>query len=252
MPRFRCPGEPPNVSRSSSRPSCPGGAQPIPMGGPTMGAARFDIRGFFPGFGPGGGGGAPVPTLPGPGWPPGTPAGGTSPLSAGEIGTTLAGAGACDFLPEGFWRRLCEGGVDLLPGGNGNGTTMGQEAQPCPSGTFKVGDRCVAPGDAPPGGDPFTFPAGMQAVAGSFGMPAVTPRIEQRTHRTCPKGMVLGDDDLCYPRAILSRRSKFRKWRQPPRPPVSAADAKALRKVDRIRDKLRDLGKKADLKVTKR
>lgn len=200
------------------------------------------------------GGFEPAPSIGGPA-PPGY--GPQGRLDVGGAADAFAGAGGCDYLPEGFWRDFCKGVATYVGGGNGAGGRSQQQAGggtsiPCAEGRIKVGNKCVAPGDAFPGGDPFITEAGMQAVQGSFGMPAITPTIETRTHRTCPSGMVLGKDDLCYPRAILNRRSRFRKWRQPTRPPVSAADAKALRKVDQIRSKLRDLGKQADLKVTKR
>jgi len=146
-------------------------------------------------------------------------------------------------------------GISGLFGGGGRGARTfagGGGAQECPPNRIRVGNRCIAPGDAFPGGSPFSTPAGGRTVEGSFGLPAVTPVQENHTRLNCPEGMVLGKDDLCYPRQILGRRNRFRKWRQPPRPPVSAADAKALRKVDKIRGKVRDLGKKADLKVTKR
>lgn len=173
---------------------------------------------------------------------PGIGSGGPVPPSGGGGGGFVGDA--CQLLPPGRARKICEAGGDIIGGflgdnGNGNGGPA-----PCPDGKIRVGDACVAPGDAFPGGDPFITGAGGQAVEGAFGMPGITPTVEQRTHRSCPEGMVLGKDDLCYPKAVLSRRSRFRKWRQPPRPKVSHADWKAIRKAERIKDKLKDLTKK--------
>jgi hypothetical protein len=80
----------------------------------------------------------------------------------------------------------------------------------------------------------------------------VSPAVFQRQVRVCPRGQRLAIDGLCYPKALLGKRSPFRAWPSDPAPPVTAADAKALRKVDSIRKKVRTLGTKADLKVTRR
>jgi len=94
--------------------------------------------------------------------------------------------------------------------------------------------------------------AEFQAVSGAFDLPAMVPMSEMREHLTCPKGMVLGDDDLCYPKQVLRRNNRFRKWRSGPRPPVSASQAKALRSLDAARTAVAKLAKSADLKVTKK
>lgn len=183
-------------------------------------------------------------------------------LAGGAIGGAVGGPGGAAIGAGlgGAVGGAIEGGEEepaagrtAPPGGNGNGEagrrfvpTGGGGFEPCPPGTFRIPGtgRCISPGDAPPGGDPLMFQAGEQAVQGAFGLPAITPTREQRVHRTCPTGMVLGKDNLCYPRQILSRRSKFRKWRASPRPKVSHADWKAIRKAERIKDKLKDLTKK--------
>jgi len=199
-----------------------------------------------------------IPTLPGGTGAGFLPGGGPQlpPLPGGGGGNPLGGV--CDLLPAGTARRLCELGTGFLPGGGGSGNGGGSGGQPlapsgpCPQGTIRVGNRCVAPGDAFPGGDPFTFPAGEQAVQGAFGLPALTPTQIQRTVRECPAGMVLGKDNLCYPKQVLSRRSRFRKWKGDVKPPVSASDAKAVRRAERVRNKVKDLGKDVGLKVTNR
>jgi len=70
-----------------------------------------------------------------------------------------------------------------------------------------------------------------EAVAGAFGMPAMQPAAETRTHLSCPGGMVLGRDDLCYPRAVLRRDSRFRKWRPGTRPVLTGGEVKAIAKA---------------------
>jgi hypothetical protein len=76
------------------------------------------------------------------------------------------------------------------------------------------------PGVGLPGGNGM---GGGHAVSGAFGMPAIVPTQQARTRLSCPGGMVLGEDDLCYPRAVLRRDSKFRKWRPGPRPLLTGA-----------------------------
>ena len=84
------------------------------------------------------------------------------------------------------------------------------------------------------------------AVAGAFGMPAIVPEASTRKHLTCPPGMVLGDDELCYPKAVLRRDSRFRKWRPGRRPVLTGGDlsaiSKAKRAVTRGRAVMSDLG----------
>lgn len=110
----------------------------------------------------------------------------------------------------------------------------------CPAGKIRVLGTCVSPGDAFPGGAPFVTGAGGRAVQGAFGLPAITPLEERRVHRTCPSGMVLGKDNLCYPKAVLSRRSRFRKWRQGMKPLLTGGDRKAIRKAERVANKLKN------------
>lgn len=91
----------------------------------------------------------------------------------------------------------------------------------------------------------------FQAVQGAFGLPAMAPFVETRIHLDCPKGFVLGMDNLCYPKAILRGNSKFRKWRVGPKPPISAADAKMFRRLDAARAKVAKMATAVDL-VTKK
>ncbi len=93
--------------------------------------------------------------------------------------------------------------------------------------------------------------AEFQAVQGAFGLPAMAPMAMQRIHLDCPRGMVLGRDNLCYPKQVLRRNSKFRKWRSGPRPPISAADAKMIRRLAAARAAVIKLAEGVDL-VTKK
>jgi len=164
----------------------------------------------------------------------------------GGPGGAAAGSQIGERIGESF-----EGGSDTARGFTGPG--------PCPEGRIRVGNNCIDPLALPPGGSPAVVPAsgtqiqgGGQAVMGSFGLPAMAPRVEARTHRSCGPGMVLGKDNLCYPRGILSRRSKFRKWRQPPRPPVTSGDVKAIRRAARAKDRVKDLAKDVGFRCKKR
>jgi len=94
-------------------------------------------------------------------------------------------------------------------------------------------------------------PSFGQAVVGAFGMPAMVPIEELRRLLVCPRGMVLGTDDLCYPKGVLSSRNLHRKWRRPPRAPVTAADARAIRRASATRDRVLQLAKDVGLHASK-
>jgi len=185
-----------------------------------------------------------------------------SQLVAGGSGTGMTAPQApgiteqlCSNLPS-YLQGLCRSAAgyvgDQFGPGQGGTSTNGTGATACPPGTFKVQGRCVAPGDAFPGGDPFTFQAGGQAVQGSFGLPGVTPTQEQRRHLSCPPGMVLGMDELCYPKAVLPRRSQFRKWKGDRRPPVSVSDMQAIRQADRAKGRVKKLASQVGFSTKKR
>lgn len=149
----------------------------------------------------------------------------------------------CSNLPS-YLQGLCRDAGGFLggrfqqrqPQGGGGTTTV-----TCPEGTIRINENCVALGDAFPGGDPFITGAGGTAVTGSFGLPGVTPVQEQRRHLKCPRGMVLGTDEVCYPKSVLPRRSGFRKWKGDRKPPVSVSDMQAIRQAARARDRVKRL-----------
>lgn len=92
---------------------------------------------------------------------------------------------------------------------------------------------------------------GGQAVVGSFGLPAMVPaivgQINGKPVRRCRKGSVLGTDELCYSKAVLPPRSKFRKWKRPPRPALSRRDEVAIRRAAGAKDRVLNLAREAGL-----
>lgn len=87
---------------------------------------------------------------------------------------------------------------------------------------------------------------------GAFGLPAMAPAVVSRVHRECGPGLVLGKDDLCYPKSVLRRNSRFRKWRGAPKPPVTGADMRAIRRAARARDRVAELAQDVGFKKPKR
>ncbi len=98
-----------------------------------------------------------------------------------------------------------------------------------------------------------------QATVGAFGIPAMVPAQVGTITRNdgtvgpilrCPRRMVLGYDNLCYPKAILSKRSKFRKHKGKISPPVTAQDVKAIRRAKATRERVKDLAQDVGWKVS--
>ncbi len=173
--------------------------------------------------------------------------GALDPRLGGGAGAGGLGAAACNLL-SGISRELCLLALGLIPGGGGGGTE-GLVAD-CPGGMVKVGKNCIDLTALPPGGDPAVIPAGGGgATVGAFGLPALTPTGVSRLVRRCGRGMVLGVDNLCYPKAVLTGRSKFRKWRRPVRPPVTRRDVVAIRRASGARDRVAELAKEVGLKI---
>jgi hypothetical protein len=86
------------------------------------------------------------------------------------------------------------------------------------------------------------------AVVGSFGIPALVPAVVGQVQdrngnvkpiQRCPPGAVLGKDNLCYMKGSIPRQ--FRKWKPAPRPVMSAKDAKAIRSIGRLQNKVKKL-----------
>jgi len=183
---------------------------------------------------------------------------------AGRTGSLAAGPGqAFDLSVGGFLKGAARIGSKLLPGdpigtietlaglvGGGRGS--------CPEGFERnAKGECAGTGFVDrmqqfiPGGETGTIAdVRGDAVVGAFGLPAIVPRQVGQVTRNdgvvspilrCPRRMVLGTDNLCYPKAILGKRSKFRKHRRPVSPPVTSADRKAITKAASARERVKEL-----------
>jgi len=84
-------------------------------------------------------------------------------------------------------------------------------------------------------------------MLGPFG---VIPEVEQREVRVCPTGHRLALDGLCYPKALLAKRSRLRMWPAEAAPPITRAEGRSLATRARTEKKIKSLGKRAGLKVT--
>lgn len=202
----------------------------------------------------------------------------SGPTFSFDTGGAIQGGlqGAADCPPTVPW-YICAaaGAVTGGTGGTGAGAGSGSSSSgalvaegtgPCPSG-YELGPdgQCKKAGfggfveRALPGGS--TGMLGDQygpAVQTALG-PALTPRqtgtvvrADGTTHPTlgCPAGMVLGKDNLCYDKRVIPKAA--RKWRPAPKPPMSAADAKALRRIGTLQRKVKKLAGNAGLSCRKR
>lgn len=159
------------------------------------------------------------------------------------------------FLPD--WAQdLVNAGRSAFAGGAGASGTS------CPEG-YKVDSsgRCVADGIGGaaqrmlPGGSPGQLTTDFgPAVMGAFGKPALVPAQVGTVARKdgtvgpilrCPAGMVLGRDDLCYSKGQITKAD--RKWKPAAKPPMSAADAKALRRIGTLQKKIKRLAKAGNM-----
>lgn len=109
-----------------------------------------------------------------------------------------------------------------------------------------------------PGGETGMLPTSGfgEAVIGSFNIPALVPRqtgtrIDRngvvRATLGCPLGAILGKDNLCYQKGSIPL--SFRKWRPAPKAPVTAADARAIRKANSSRERVKKLARSTGLFV---
>ena len=135
------------------------------------------------------------------------------------------------------------------PSTQGSGLTGGGT---CPTGTIRgpLG-TCI---DLVPGGSTsghgVLVPQVPAGAAGGFGfLGAVAPGVHAQPRFTCPTGFVLGIDNMCYHKKVLPRQ--FRKWKPAPRPVLSAADAKTIRRADTLRKKVKRVAKRSGLKVAR-
>lgn len=169
-------------------------------GGPTGAAAGF-VTGI-----PGGGGGsvpAPAPTV-----------GGGRGVTARNLAERAAAIGlgtARSFVQQ----DPCPGGFQI-PGTNRCFETPFTPTQP----TDRGGTAVVVRQDVLPG---------------MFGELSVVAELVQNFRLRCPPGLVLGKDERCYAQGKGGISNSQRKWPKPPRPILSAQDAKVLRQSEAIR-----------------
>jgi len=153
-----------------------------------------------------------------PGGPGATPAAMLPPPSGGPPGGPFA---ALPRLP-GMGRRPC-----------GSGMVRDASGQ-CVGGTAATGAVAGGGGGGVVIGDPFG-----SAVMGRFGA-ALQPFVFPTTRLRCPRGAVLGIDDLCYNRRDL--RKSERKWPPGTKPVLTGGQVNTLRKAQRIQERMKKLG----------
>lgn len=142
------------------------------------------------------------------------------------------------------------------------GTSSAPPALQCPPGFTLKDGRCQEVGFTGvahrilPFGDTGLLPQGPasagtgMAVVGAFGLPALQPsQVGSLTRNDgvtvpllrCTAGFVLGRDNLCYPRVVLGRRGKFRKHPSMAKAPVTAEDAKCIRRAESAKKRVKNL-----------
>lgn len=130
------------------------------------------------------------------------------------------------------------------------GSTPGKPA--CAPGFKMVNGQCVTEGISGavqrilPGGQTGTMVDSYgEAVLGAWGKPALVPRqvgtITRNDGSTspvlrCPRGAVLGIDNLCYQKGSKGLQ---RKWPAGSRPIISANDAKTLKKIGSLQERVK-------------
>lgn len=171
--------------------------------------------------------------------------------------STLSGAqGLCQLVPGDVGKALCFAAAQLIFKNGGSGdrpdSAFSPRQQECPEGRIKFGETCIDPSAFMPGGTPFTTGVGeFTATTGAFGMAGFVPQQETRTQLKCPRGFVLGTDDICYAKAQVPKRSKFRKWKGEIAPPVTRRQVRAIRTAASAREAVLELAKDVGLHVSK-
>lgn len=173
----------------------------------------------------------------------------------GAAGALGGGGGIRDAIVGGLAGGFRDsGGGSEPPSGQptvpGNFAPTG--AGPCPDGTFKnpFGNNCIdlIPGGATQGGGMVV--SGGDPVLGRYGV-AMVPQAMERIRRRCPRGMVLGMDNLCYNKRDL--RKDERKWNPGRKPLLTGGDLNAIstalsaaKKLDRQKKRLKQAARAFD------
>lgn len=88
------------------------------------------------------------------------------------------------------------------------------------------------------------------AVMGAFGKPALQPAQASGVSLRCPRGMVLGKDNLCYGKNQINAGD--RKWRPSKRAKISAAEWRTLSKANSVKNKAKEVASAAGFSCRKK
>lgn len=158
-----------------------------------------------------------------------------SPEFSGTITHIRHGHGIGSHIGSGAFARAAVAAAG--PAARSFGPGFGPGPGPCPGGGRRVAGICVDIGAALPGGDPLFsmgVPAG-EAVMGRFGA-ALTPVEDATVVRRCLRGMVLGNDGLCYNKRDI--RNNERWWPRGRRPLLTGGEMRAISVASRAAGKL--------------
>ena len=159
--------------------------------------------------------------------------------------------GAASLVPGG---NIIAAGFDLLDGDDDDEPTGGVPTfLPTPQGTNcnpglvfdPIARMCVSPGspaDISTGG-PVQY---GNAVMGRYGA-ALTPATMSTVRRRCPRGTVLGNDNLCYNKRDL--RKNERKWVPGGKPLFTGGDLNAITRAHNLEGKAKEIAEKLGYSV---
>jgi len=178
-------------------------------------------------------------------------------------GSPMRSVEVMDALSESFVHRRIIGGLGGLLAGGPIGAAVGFltadtggaaaaeapraprpsfAADPCPGGFQIPGtNRCFETPIVPqvaPGTSTALVPV-ADVSQGIFGALSTLPAVVNSQRLMCPRGLVLGKDNRCYAKGTIP--AKLRKWRPATRPPVTAADARAIRRAAATKARVKKL-----------
>lgn len=186
---------------------------------------------------------------------PGFTGGTTLPGSSGGIpGLSTGIAGIDQLLGAGYNWLLGQLSGGQGPGtGGAGGSLAGATSNSCPQGYSWDGTQCVATGIQGavqrflPGGASGTLADIYgEARLGRYGVALVPAQVGQvaslRTGMVnpilrCPRGMVLGKDNLCYDSLTKTQR----KWPKPRKPLFTGGDLNALTRANKLKEKAKEI-----------